>query len=209
MRSETLVLPLMMYGKDGKVWHKKGEPMLENVIVGYDVYKTGAKKGKREKPIYEWRVKTKKSKVVVGYDGVFTRGKNKGKPKPITEVQDVPVYSEGLFPTVNHIYVQIGGRASRRLKPIAEKHLNMWKDIAIEWQGKTKWETLDAPFKAVVELFYYLPSKCTGDTHNSKKLLLDALEGIIHNNDFYMLDRTVDFDYDDDNPRIEIRVSKI
>ena len=205
-KKPKLILPLMMFGKDKNQWHEKGQPVRERVIVGYEEYKTGPKKGKK-KAIYEWVVKTHKRKVIVGYQGIFTRGSNKGQPKPLYETKDVPIMSSGFYPTVNHIYLNAGfsGGGGRRLKPIAENHLQLWKEIASVWQKENQWFLVSSPTKVAIDLVFYLPSG-KKDTHNSKKLLLDALEGIVHENDYFMLDRTLDFAIDDDNPRIEASI---
>lgn len=202
----TLVLPLLMFGKNDTQWHAIGEPVKERYIKEYTVYKTGKKVGK-QKPIYDWRVKLVKRKTIVGYNGVFTRGKQKGEPKPIYETREVPVPSTGFFPSVNHIYMNghFRGGGGRRLKPIAENHLFKWKEIASKWQEENEWITQKGPVKVVIDLVFYLPSG-QKDTHNAKKLLLDALEGIVHENDYYLLDRTLDFAVDDDSPRIEMDI---
>lgn len=195
----------MMFGKDGKKWHEEGQPVKEKKIVGYDVYKTGEKKGKK-KPVYDWVVKTHKRRVVVDYS-VYKSGKNKGKEKPIYETKEVPVPSTGFYPTVNHIYLSahFRGGGGRRLKPIAENHLEKWKSIASDWKEKAEWDTVSDKRKVAIDLKFFLPSG-KKDTHNAKKLLLDALQGIVHEDDYYILDRTIDFEIDDNNPRIEAKV---
>lgn len=202
-----IILPLMMYGKNGFEWHRKGMPVMHRPIVGEEPIKSGKNKGKlRKVRSKEWIVKTKPKKVIDYYDTTdrYTRGKNKGKPREVYKTVQVPVMSTGWFPTVNHIYMQIGGGASRRLKPIAEQKLIEWRGIAMDWAVDHAWYSLDKPTQVILGLEYYLPTDCTGDTHNTKKLLLDALEGVIHNNDFYMLDQTLSLSFDDENPRIEI-----
>lgn len=204
-------LPLMMYGKNGYEWHRKGEPVLHRPIIGEEPVKSGKSIGKMRKVrSKEWVVKTEKRKVLVGLDPTdpYKSGKNKGKPREIWETKQLPVMSTGWFPTVNHIYLQIGGGASRRLKPIAEQKLIEWREIAMEAAKRFGYTTPDAPQKVHVDLDYFIPSNVTGDTHNTKKLLLDALEGVVHKNDFYMLDKTNSLQFDDDNPVIVVHVKK-
>ena len=205
-KSNLLVLPLLMFGKNDSQWHEIGEPVKERYIKEYTVFKTGKRAGQK-KPVYDWRIKLVKRKTIVGYNGVFTRGKNKGEPKPIYETREVPVPSTGFFPSVNHIYLngKFRGGGGRRLKPIAEEHLFKWKDIATKWKEENNWITQKGPTKVAIDLIFYLPSG-QKDTHNAKKLLLDALEGVIHENDYFLLDRTLDFGIDDDCPRIEMNI---
>jgi Endodeoxyribonuclease RusA len=208
MKNEMkFTLPLIMYGVNGYEWHRKGLPVLHRPVVGKEPFKSGKRKGQlRKVRSKEWIPKTRSVNAVVGYDPTcpYTRGKRKGEPREIIEKVDKPVMSTGWFPTVNHIYVQMGGGASRRLKQIAEEKLQEWRGIARRAADEQGFSTIKSPHKAHVYLFFYLPTNGAGDTHNVKKLLLDALEGVVHENDFYMLDNTIDFEYDDDNPRIEV-----
>jgi hypothetical protein len=202
-------LPLMMYGINGYEWHRKGEHVLHRPIIGEDTIKSGNNKGKARKVrSKEWLLKTRKRKTLIGYDeeNPYKSGKNKGKPRKLFEDKFFPIESTGYFPTVNHIYMQIGGGASRRLKPIAEEKLMEWKEIAMAEAKEVGYISMDKPQFVVVDLEFYLPTNGAGDTHNAKKLLLDALEGVVHNNDFYMLDRTNKVQFDDENPRIEVSV---
>ncbi|PGK52560.1 hypothetical protein CN918_27330 [Priestia megaterium] len=97
------------------------------------------------------------------------------------------------------------GGGGRRLKPIAEQHLLLWHSLAEQWKQQHNWITQRAPQKVAVDLIFHLPNK-QSDTHNAKKLLLDAIEGVIHENDFYILDRTLDFQIDEDNPRVDLTI---
>lgn len=201
-----LTLPLMMYGVNGTQHHEEGQPVKEKYISGYTVFKSGKRKDE-PKPIYAWRIKTKKKKVLIGYDGIYKSGKNKGEPKPIFETQEVPVLSTGFFPSVNHIYLngKFSGGGGRRLKPIAEEHLEKWKALTEDWKRETNWITQKAPVKVAIDCIFYLPSG-QKDTHNAKKLLLDSIEGVIHENDYFIIDRTLDFGIDNENPRIELSI---
>ena len=54
--------------------------------------------------------------------------------------------------------------------------------------------------KIVMELiFYYKSLKKTRDTHNYHKQLADAFEGILYNNDRYVLMRDIDYRQGDKN----------
>jgi len=194
----------MMFGKNGTEWHEPGHPVRERYVKEYTIYQTGKRAG-QPRPIYDWRIKYRKRKEITGYDGVFKRGKNKGRPKPVYETVLQPIPSTGFFPSVNHIYFNTKS-GKRRLKPIAENHLYLWHTLTEQWQRQNQWVTLTDDTKVVVDLIYYLP-KGEMDTHNTKKLLLDAIEGVIHVNDYYILDRTIDFTIDNENPRIDLHIS--
>ncbi len=58
--------------------------------------------------------------------------------------------------------------------------------------------------KVVLLLYFFFPSKRKKDTHNTLKVLMDSLEGILYEDDYWALPRIKDFDIDKDNPRLEI-----
>ena len=194
-----LTLPLQMYGKLRNHWHEEGEFVKKRVQVGTKVYKSGARKGS-EYPVYDWVIDMKPQKVQIG-EKPITRGPNKGKMKPVYETKTQPYYSTGYFPSANAIYMNTGG--GRRLNDMAEKKLNEWKDLAAKWAAGY-WTCQKIGTKVVAEMTFYLPDEKIRDTHNAKKLLLDALEGVIHENDMWILDRTLNFHFDPNFPRIEI-----
>ncbi|QFG05648.1 endodeoxyribonuclease [Bacillus phage 031MP004] len=197
-----LILPLMMWGKLGNKWHEEGMPVRKRIKVGTTVYKTGKRKG-QERPLYEWVADLKKKKVIKGYKEI-TRGKNKGEKKPIYETILSDYESTGFYPSANAIYMNAGG-GSRRLTVAAEAKLNEWHRLAEEWAIRENWKCLTVGTKVVAEMTFYLPNDGkVRDTHNAKKLLLDALEGVIHENDMWIIDRTLDFHFVDENPRIEL-----
>jgi Holliday junction resolvase RusA-like endonuclease len=197
-----LILPLMMWGKVGNYWHEQGQPIRKKVKVGETVFKTGARKGK-PRPIYDWVIATKKTKIVVGHDGHYKSGKNKGKHKLVYETRDLPMDSTGIFPSANRIYINAGGGV-RRLNTAAEDKLKEWHNLSRIWAQKNKWMPRQIGTKVIADMIFYLPDDSIRDTHNVKKLLLDSLEGIIHENDMWILDRTIDFKFDKNSPRIEI-----
>ena len=140
---------------------------------------------------------------IVGYT-TFKTGKRKGKKKPIYEWIPTKTISKGFYPSANAIFMTVNG--GNRLSPMAEKKLQEWKDIALVWQMRVGWRKREEPEKVIVQMTFYFPDYKARDTHNAKKLLMDALEGVIHVNDMFMIDRTIDFGVDAEYPRIEIEV---
>jgi Holliday junction resolvase RusA-like endonuclease len=197
-----LVLPLMMFGKVGNYWHEEGQPIRKKVKVGTTVWKSGAKKGK-ERPLYDWIVAIHKAKVPIGEE-LITRGKNKGKFRVKFETREMALPSTGFFPSANRIYIT-NPRGARILSDAAANKLIEWQNAAIEWAKNNDWKMRMAGTKVIADMTFYLPDDSIRDTHNTKKLLLDSLEGVIHENDMWILDRTIDFQYDKKNPRIEIQ----
>lgn len=194
-----LTLPLQMWGKLRNHWHKEGEFVKKKVQVGTAIYKSGKKKG-QEYPVYDWVIDLKPQKIKVGEQPI-TRGKNKGKMKPIYETRKEPYYSTGYFPSSNAIYMNVGG--GRRLNEMAEEKLQEWRHLSEIW-ADGRWECQKVGTKVIADMTFFLPDEKVRDTHNAKKLLLDALQGVIHINDMWILDRTIDFQFDPKFPRIEI-----
>lgn len=75
--------------------------------------------------------------------------------------------------------------------------------ITQAWKSRQRWHT--ASEKVVVRLWYYWPDARKRDTHNTLKLLLDALESAgIYENDSLALPQIMDYQIDRANPRVEI-----
>ena len=58
--------------------------------------------------------------------------------------------------------------------------------------------------KIIMEVWTYWPDYRRRDTHNAHKLLADALESILYDDDRYVLMRDMDYNVDKKNPRVEI-----
>lgn len=116
----------------------------------------------------------------------------------------------GTVPSVNHMYINanVKGRRMKILKPQAKA----WVEDAIyrarHWQQDNAWST--AKGKVIVRLWFHFPDKRRRDTHNGLKLLLDALEDAgIYEDDKLALPQIMDFQYDKQNPRIEIEFEEM
>lgn len=64
----------------------------------------------------------------------------------------------------------------------------------------------DGEFKIVLDAWFYFPDNRRRDTHNSLKILLDGLEGVIYADDRYVLPRIQDWTIDRQNPRVELKI---
>jgi Holliday junction resolvase RusA-like endonuclease len=62
--------------------------------------------------------------------------------------------------------------------------------------------------KVIVEYTTYFPDKRKRDCSNLMKLPLDALEGIVVDNDRWCLPRAVDFFVDKHRPRLELEIRR-
>lgn len=117
-------------------------------------------------------------------------------------------------PSVNHCYRRVrkkyvkNGKTNYRVMDVltskALKWLEKAKDEGVTVLKETGWEILKKE-KAVAEVWVYWPDRRRRDTHNLHKLLCDALEGVVVEDDRWLLVRDMDFEVDRENPRVEVR----
>lgn len=112
----------------------------------------------------------------------------------------------GVIPSVNHQYRNVTSAKGRRMRLLTLEAAK-WESgcIAITqaWKSHQKWHT--ASEKVIVRLWYWWPDKRKRDTHNTLKILLDALEKAgIYENDSHALPQIMDYQIDRENPRVEI-----
>lgn len=75
--------------------------------------------------------------------------------------------------------------------------------IAQAWRKQVGWRPTFGK-KVVADWWVYWPDQGTHDPNNLEKVMWDALEGVIYDNDKWVLPRCQDFDVDVKNPRVEI-----
>jgi hypothetical protein len=126
------------------------------------------------------------------YRTVYEKNK-KGILKPKTKwvVHSEERGDPGFFPSVNHIYNNTR-RGGKKLTKPAQDLFDRWQMAAREWCFRNQWETT-VKEKVVIEVTAYFPDNQKRDTNNVFKLMMDALEGIIFDNDYYALPRVKDF----------------
>lgn len=118
-------------------------------------------------------------------------------------MNELRIVIPGNPPSVNHVYRNVainrrittadGQKWRQNVQAIAAKEITL--------QG---WE-MSAEEKLVAEVMIYWPTRRKRDVENVGKLLWDALEGIVYENDRWLLPRYMDFAVDKHNPRVEIR----
>jgi crossover junction endodeoxyribonuclease RusA len=107
-----------------------------------------------------------------------------------------------------YVNAYIKGRRMKILKTQAKAWVEDTTFRANQWMKDNQWST--ATEKTIVRLWFYFPDKRRRDTHNGLKVLLDALEDAgIYEDDKFALPQIIDFEYDKNNPRIEIEFEKI
>ena len=108
-----------------------------------------------------------------------------------------------LPPSVNHMYVRTY-RGGVKLTRKAEEYVRDSRaliNLAIEeqyWlkQPKSTW--------FYVDVIFFMPDRRVRDSHNMLKLLLDVMQGIVFDNDYYAMPRIQAVEYDTHHPRVEV-----
>lgn len=136
----------------------------------------------------------KVEKQVVIDDLPRTKGLNKSKKLSLS--LPIPV-------SVNHAYINMPG-GGRRLSLKAEQWVRYAKQLASEAIKTQKWRTEIEGAWLICDMTFYFPDNRIRDNHNSFKLMFDALEDIIYQNDRFVLPRVNACYLDRKCPRIEL-----
>ena len=105
-------------------------------------------------------------------------------------------------PSVNHMY-QSAGRG-RRLTKDAMNYIRIAQEECKKKIKRYEWKKDAEGVWYVMDLYYFFPDRKTRDSHNTLKILTDALEGLIFSNDYFVLPRIQNVTLDRDNPRLEL-----
>lgn len=110
-----------------------------------------------------------------------------------------------LPPSVNHMYhnMRNGGK---RLTSKATDYIRVSRaliNLAIEEQ---RWLKQNESTWYYIDIVFFMPDRRVRDSHNMLKLLLDVMQGVIFDNDYYAMPRIQAVEYDADNPRVEVCV---
>lgn len=109
----------------------------------------------------------------------------------------IEVYTRPI--PVNRIVRCVGGRnilskEYREVKPVIQQ------EIALEWKN----ELLTG--NVTVNIIHYFKNKVHGDIDAYIKILLDAMEGVVYENDKQITELSVIRQYDKQNPRTLIQI---
>jgi crossover junction endodeoxyribonuclease RusA len=107
-------------------------------------------------------------------------------------------------PSVNNIYYNTKG-GGRRLKAFAEHYIRDVRALANMYVDDQKWEKKTDATWLYCDMVFYFSDRRRRDSHNCLKLLMDALETVIFQDDYYVLPRIQSVEYDKENPRVEIK----
>lgn len=116
-------------------------------------------------------------------------------------------FAVSIPPSVNHAY-ENNGRGGRILTQAAKD----WKEeayyVALQAKNKAGWRIPGKAEKLILALWVFWPDKRKRDTHNLHKLIADAFEGVLYENDRQVLIRDMDFAVDRQRPRVEVELCR-
>jgi crossover junction endodeoxyribonuclease RusA len=109
-------------------------------------------------------------------------------------------------PSVNKLHYNVRG-GGKRLTPRAQNYIRDSRallNLAVEEQY---WDSSRKATWLYVDMVFYFPDRRIRDSHNCLKILLDVMQGIVYDNDYYILPRIWSVEYDKTNPRVELCVT--
>lgn len=110
-----------------------------------------------------------------------------------------------LPPSVNHCYFTCPKTGRRILTKKGKQYVAAVQTMAKLEANQQGWEPT-AKQKVIINLWWWFPDNIRRDTHNGLKLLLDALEKAVYDDDRYALPRIQDWDVDKTDPRVEMEI---
>lgn len=110
-----------------------------------------------------------------------------------------------IVPSVNHCY-----RNDQYKRRVLTDAAVRWKEaaqmIAYAAARKQGWR-ISRGEKLVLAIWVYWPDARRRDTHNCHKLLADAFNGVLYEDDSTVLIRDMDYSIDRKHPRVEVELS--
>lgn len=98
-------------------------------------------------------------------------------------------------------------RGGKRLTKQAEDYIRISKAKILEAVESQKWIKQKKSTWYYMDLVFYMPDRRIRDSHNMLKLLLDVMQGIVYNNDYYVLPRIQSVEYDSLNPCVSLCIT--
>lgn len=108
-------------------------------------------------------------------------------------------------PSVNHMYVN-KRNGTKVLTTRAQHYVRDSRaliNLAVEEQF---WLMQEYAVWLYVDIVVYMPDRRIRDSHNMLKLLLDTMQGIVFDNDYFVMPRIQSVELDNDNPRVEVYI---
>lgn len=110
-----------------------------------------------------------------------------------------------LPPSVNSMHVNTS-RGGRRLTTKAMNYIRDSRALINQFVEEQHWVKPNRETWLYVDLVFYMPDRRIRDSHNMLKLLLDVMQDVVYENDYFVLPRIQSVEYDTENPRVDLVV---
>lgn len=114
-------------------------------------------------------------------------------------------FEVGVPLSVNHMYYNTR-RGGKRLTPKAEQYFAEARALINAAIHDQLWVTTPKGVWLYVDMVFYFKDRKVRDSHNTLKLLLDVMQGVVYENDYNVMPRIMGVELDRENPRVEVRV---
>lgn len=106
-------------------------------------------------------------------------------------------------PSVNHAYIRC--RSGKVVLSKDAKHFVHTAQIACQKAiDEQEWKKDKEYVWYYMDMYFFFPDRRIRDSHNCLKVLMDCLEHVLYENDYFVLTRIQDVQLDRINPRLEI-----
>lgn len=113
-------------------------------------------------------------------------------------------FSVPPVPSLNHVYRNV--RVNLRITTKEGKAwMSMVRGLALVAKANHEWQ-IPKEKKIVMELSFFWPDRRRRDTDNCIKLLSDTLQGVLYDDDRWVLPRVLDWHIDKEDPRVEVKL---
>lgn len=110
-----------------------------------------------------------------------------------------------LLPSVNTMYQTSRSTGARQLTSVCKKLFVEMQDMLDNEIIRQNWQPVYKTY-IIASLYFYYPDRIVRDSHNMFKFLFDTMDGILLDNDYYIMPRVEIITIDEKNPRIEVKL---
>lgn len=110
-----------------------------------------------------------------------------------------------LPPSVNSMYAPTK-HGGKRLTSKAKQYIITSQALIHQAIDEQRWVIQDVATWYYADLVVFMPDRIIRDSHNLLKLLLDVMQDIVFDNDYYVMPRIQSVELDVENPRVELSI---
>lgn len=114
-------------------------------------------------------------------------------------------FALSIPPSVNKLW-DIKPNGKRVLNSHARRYLSDAKAYMTMLCEDTAWRRTERDEWLYIDLVFYFPDRIIRDSHNFIKVLLDAIQGTVFENDYAVMPRIQAVELDEQNPRVELTI---